>query len=161
MKRYLLLISLALIAQSFRLEDCNNIPELNKQIVEFVSKSMNKKVGRGECWDLAAAALNSTSADWDKKYGYGKKVDPEKDCIFPGDLIQFEGVKIRYQEGKTIFQEELSHHTAIVYEVKEKGNYVLAEQNTSAHGRKVSIGKIALKNIVKGKYQFYRPVPGS
>jgi hypothetical protein len=137
---------------------CDNIPELNKKMYEFVKSKLNKKVGRGECWDLAAQGLNSIGANWDKDYVFGKEVDPVKDCIYPGDIIQFEGVKIQYQKGKTTYFEEMDHHTAVVYKVNDKGSYVVAEQNTSVHGKKVGLSNLELKNILKGKYKIFEPV---
>lgn len=73
----ILLISLTLfpkqnICTSVR---CDSTPELNKKIVDFVNANMNKKVGRGECWDLAAQALNTNHAKWDRKLNYGTRVD--------------------------------------------------------------------------------------
>src|SRR4051812_31109665 len=72
---------------------CDKIPELNQQMLDFVKSQMNKKVGRGECWDLAAQGLNKIGANWDKDYGFGKEIDIKKECVFPGDIFQFEGVK--------------------------------------------------------------------
>src|SRR4051812_49312904 len=69
---------------------CNDEPELNKKIIDFVNSKMNKTVGRGECWDLAAQALNTTGASWDKNFGFGKEIHLKKDCIYPGDIMQFE-----------------------------------------------------------------------
>ena len=137
---------------------CDNIPELNKQMFEFVKGKLNKKVGRGECWDLAAQGLNSIGANWDKDYVYGKEVDPWKDCVYPGDVIQFEGIKIQYQKGNTTYTEEMDHHTAVVYKVNGKGSYVVAEQNTSVHGKKVGLSNLELNNVLRGSYKFYQPV---
>ena len=64
---------------------CDSVPELNKKIIAFVKTKLNKKVGRGECWDLAAEALNSTQAKWDGNYVFGKEVNYKKDCVYPGD----------------------------------------------------------------------------
>ncbi len=55
-------------------QDCDSIPIMNQQIIGFVNSKMNRKVGRGECWDLAAEALNLIDAKWDGKYKYGRKV---------------------------------------------------------------------------------------
>lgn len=134
------------------------VPELNQKVVAFAKSRLNKKVGRGECWDLAAEALNSAGANWDKKFRFGREIDPMKDCVWPGDVIQFEGVRINYKKGNTTWYEELDHHTAIVYEVRSRGNYVLADQNTSTHGKKVGLNDLELQNVKKGKYKFFRPV---
>src|SRR5438045_4189887 len=54
---------------------CGDTPELNKKVIEFVKTSMNKKVGAGECWDVAAEALNKAGAKWDGNYKFGKEVN--------------------------------------------------------------------------------------
>jgi hypothetical protein len=137
---------------------CDSIPELNQKIIEIVNQQIGKTVGRGECWDLAALVLNQNQAKWDGRYTFGRKADPEKECVFPGDLIQFEGVKIKYTRDRTVFTETMDHHTAVIYEVKAKGVYVLAHQNTGSSGRKVGLSDLDLKTIIKGKYVLYRPV---
>lgn len=135
----------------------SNIPELNKEIIKYVKSVNGKKVERGECWDLANQALILVGADWDKAYMYGNKIDPMKDEVFPGDLIQFENVKVRYTEGNTTYTELMPHHTAIVYKILEKGIYEIAHQNTEFSGRKVGISKLNLNYIIEGEFFFYRP----
>ena len=137
---------------------CDSVPELNQRIVELVRLQIGKTVDRGECWDLAALVLNATGAKWDKKYGFGRKVDTGKECVFPGDLIQFEGVKIRYVQGKRVYTETMAHHTAVIDQVRSPGVYVLAHQNTATSGRKVGLSDLDLKTIINGKFQVYRPV---
>jgi hypothetical protein len=136
---------------------CDSIPEMNKQIITYVNSKMNKKVDRGECWDLANQALKLVGAKWDGKYVYGNKVDPYTDCIYPGDIIQFEGVKAKKEVKGGQAIEKMGHHTAIIYAVKSKGVYVLAHQNTSAWGKKVGTSELDLKTIVKGRYMIYQP----
>jgi hypothetical protein len=148
----------ALIIQSFSNPfDCGALPELNKEIIAFVKPNVKKKIGRGECWDLAAAALNSAGADWDGKYGFGRKIDLKKECVFPGDIIQMEGVRIKYSKDNAFYEENMQHHTVVIYEVKTQDSFVIAEQNTSYAGRKVSLNALELKNITRGKYTIYRP----
>jgi hypothetical protein len=136
---------------------CDSIPILNKQIIVFVKNALSKKIGRGECWDLAAQALNKVGATWDKNYVFGREVDIKKDCIYPGDVIQFEGIEIEYEKKGILYKEELEHHTAIIYKVKDKTNFVVAEQNTSTLGKKVGLSALELKSILKGSYKIYRP----
>ncbi len=137
---------------------CDKVPELNQRIIDFVDKQMNKKVGRGECWDLAAGALNATGATWDKNFGFGKEVDPLKDCVYPGDIMQFTNVTVEYTQGNRTFKETMAQHTAIIYKIKGTGDFVLADQNTTLHGKKVGLSPLTLKNVVDGKYQVFRPV---
>lgn len=136
---------------------CDEVPELNKKIIDYVNTQIGKKVGRGECWDLAANALNTTSAAWDKEFKYGRQVNLKKECVFPGDIMQFEDVVIEYTKGKTMYKEKMAQHTAIIYEVKGEGEYIIADQNTTQHGRKVGLSPLNLKTITKGKYLLYRP----
>jgi hypothetical protein len=137
---------------------CDDVPVLNEQIKKFVESKLNKKVGRGECWDLAAEALNLCDAKWDGNYSFGKLVDHKKDCIYEGDIIQFEGVELKYKKDEATFVEKLEHHTAIVYQVKEKGIYVIADQNTRFSGRKVGIHNLELNTLTKGKIKIFRPI---
>lgn len=157
MKRVIFSLIFTLTLWSFT-PPCGKVPELNEQMLSYVKSTINKKVGRGECWDLAAEGLNRIGATWDKKFGFGKVVDPQKDCIFPGDIIQFEGVEIIYESKGAMYSESMEHHTAIVFEVKGKGKFTIAQQNTGFNGRKVSTDPLELKNIKKGTYTFYRPV---
>ena len=136
---------------------CDSAPELNRQIVALAGKQMGTTVGRGECWDLAALVMRQLNAKWNGEYVFGRKVDPEKDCIFPGDIIQFEGVKLSYRDGNRVYSESMPHHTAIVNEVRAPGIYVLIHQNTAVSGRTVGLSNLRLNTIISGKYTIYRP----
>ena len=136
-----------------------NIPELNRRIIEYVESVIDKKVDRGECWDLAYQALNRFNAEWDGKFQYGKLINPKRESVLPGDIIQFKNVKIRYQITNTTYTEFMKQHTAIVYKVKRKNVFTIAHQNTEFSGRKVGLSDINLNHIVKGDVKIYRPVP--
>lgn len=138
-------------------EPCDQIPALNKQIVAFVKTKINKKVGSGECWDLASEALNKVGATWDHDFTFGKEIKPKTDCVYPGDIVQFEGVELDYKKGNVIYHEDLAHHTAIIYEVKTKGSFVLAQQNTDNHGRKVGLDAFDISSVTKGVCKIFRP----
>jgi hypothetical protein len=137
---------------------CDEIPALNEQIIKYVQTKISKKVGRGECWDLAAGALNTVGAHWDKNYGFGRTVNEKKECVFPGDIIQLEGVTVKYKKGNMHYTESMQHHTAIIYEVKEKYFFTLAGQNTGTTGKKVGLNPLNLRDITRGTYTIYRPV---
>ncbi len=136
---------------------CDSVPALNREIVALVKAQIGKQVDRGECWDLAAMALNATGARWDGMYRFGRKVNPQKECVHPGDMIQFEGVKVRYTQGRATYTETMQHHTAVIFEIKGKGVFVLAHQNTGTSGRKVGLSDLDLKTIVRGRYTIFRP----
>lgn len=139
--------------------DSLQIPELNKKIVEYIKGQVRYKVGQGEAWDLAAEALNAVEAKWDNEYKFGKLVDYKNECVFPGDIIYMQNVRIEYKDGRTLYTEKLPEHIAIVYEVEEAEDYTVAEQNTGRLGQKVGLTPLALKNIKSGKIKIYRPQP--
>lgn len=140
----------------------SSVPNLNKKVIEFVDQVIGKQVDRGECWDLAAAALDHAGAYLDRSkreniYIFGKEVDPTKGVIYPGDIIQIENLKMEYTKGNAIYTETMTHHTAIVYEVVEANVFRIAHQNTSFSGKKVGISDFDLSSVKKGKIVFYRP----
>jgi len=134
-----------------------DLPPLNQKIISFVDSKMKKKVGRGECWDLAAEALNNAGAKWNGKLKYGRLLDLNKDTLLPGDVIQFEGVKIKFEKGNAKYKEVLNHHTGIIYTVKGSKQFDMANQNTAEHGRRVGLSFIDLDQVTSGRYFIYRP----
>ena len=70
---------------------CDSVPVLNQRVIAFVKDHVGKRVGTGECWDLAAQALAKAGATWDGAYGFGKRVDPLKECVHPGDIMVGDG----------------------------------------------------------------------
>jgi hypothetical protein len=155
---FLLLQGFTTHESTFRKFSCDQVPALNQELLKYVKNNLHKKVGRGECWDLAAQGLNAINASWDKKYNFGRRVDLKTECVYPGDIIQFEGVQIQYKKKDTYYVEEMEHHTAIIFKVNSKESFVVAEQNTSVHGKKVELSALELKNILKGTYTIFRPV---
>jgi hypothetical protein len=125
---------------------------VSEKILKFCEANKDKKVGKGECWDLAKEALDAAGATWEAPYGFGKELT-KKDAVEPGDIIQFEKVRIEYPDGSW---KELPHHTAIVYKVNAPGKFTMAEQN--ANGKRfVIFSELDLNYIKKGKYTIYRP----
>ena len=153
---FLLSLILSPISGTSLSNPCDSIPALNKNIIGFVNSNLNKKVGRGECWDLAAQALNSHRAKWDGKYSYGTKVDYKSECVYPGDIIQFERAVAEYKIDGGMMRDEMPHHTAIIYEVKSAGDFILAHQNYN-NKRKVLLTPLNMENIKRGKVMIYRP----
>jgi hypothetical protein len=136
----------------------DELPLLNRKVLEYVESVMGEQVHRGECWDLANQALLRIDAKWDGRYKYGEEYNPKKTAVLPGDFIQFSNVRVRYREGNTIYTETMAQHTAIVYRVLDGGVLELAHQNTSFSGRTVGVSKLDLTTVVSGKMWFYRPV---
>lgn len=139
------------------------LPELNQKVIEYVNKNMRKKVGRGECWDLAAGALAYSNAYFDRSSKktvtiYGRELDLRSEEILPGDMIQFKNVKMKWRDGNSFHQSSMIKHTAIVYEVNGPGDYEIAHQNTSAWGKKVGVSNLKLSRMTSGRIWVYRPV---
>ena len=135
---------------------CDSIPPLNKQILSYVKGNLKKKVGRGECWDLAAEPLRAYHAKWDGRLAYGKLLDYKSECIYPGDIMQFDKVMIETIHPGGRLTEEMPHHTAIVYEVHGTGKFTIAHQNYN-NQRKVILTDLNMANVKRGKVMIYRP----
>ena len=145
-----LLISIFVFA--FSLSKAQEQTPVAKKIVAYCDSNKGKKVGKGECWDLAKEALDASGATWTSPYVFGKELG-KKDPILAGDIIQFEKVKIVYPDGSW---KELPHHTAIVYSVIAGTKLMIAEQN--ANGKRfVVFSEIDLSYVKKGKYTIFRP----
>lgn len=154
---FIFCLPLVLFGRQQTYSNYDTIPPLNMKILEFVGSKIGKKVDRGECWDLAAQALELAGANWNHQYKFGKELDFETDTIFPGDIIQFERVKLKYIKNGVTYHEEMKHHTAIIYEVLGKGAYTLAHQNTGFSGKKVGLSEIDLETIKRGRIKLFRP----
>jgi hypothetical protein len=147
---------LYLILSQFTFAQCDSVAPLNQGVLKYATSKMNKKVGRGECWDLAKYALDEVGAKWDGGYVYGRKLK-ENECIMPGDIIQFEKVKVKYKVGKQTFTEAMPHHTAIIYKTINDDEVTLIHQNTGYTGKKVGTSSLRFSTIISGKYFIYRP----
>lgn len=140
----------------------SEIPDLNRKVVNYVKSVVGQQVDRGECWDLANQALTQSGAKFDRStktsiYDFGQPVNPKKDQIFPGDIVQFDDVELEYKRGDVIYKEQMGHHTAIVVKVYEPGAFQLAHQNTSFSGKKVGVSDFTLAHVKKGQIKFFRP----
>lgn len=145
------------LANSSVAQECDSIPSLNKAIVDLAKAKTGKKVDRGECWDLAYYVLSETNANWDGLYTFGSIVNPANECIYPGDIIQFERVRLKYTRNDLTIVESMEHHTAIVASVENSNELILIHQNTGEHGKKVGETAFNFKDVVRGKISVYRP----
>lgn len=134
--------------------------ELNSRIIRFVDSVMGTPVGRGECWDLAQAALDANLADWSRPTRFGILLNADTDEIKAGDIMQFRALKLTEQlPGGAIRRGTLGtpDHTAIVYNVLGKKHYTLAHQNV-AGTQIVMTTELNLAHVTSGEYWIYRPV---
>lgn len=129
-----------------------SLPDINQRIVEFVKTQAGKKVDRGECWDLAAIALDKSGAAWSTPYEFGIRYDFKKDTILPGDIIQFENAEFKGE----LYKITMPHHTAVVMEVLEPLKLKIAHQNFA--GKKtVQFTELNFNDLHKGEVQFFHP----
>src|SRR5574343_1695463 len=96
----------------------NEIPPTNLKVIEYVKSVTSKKVGRGECWDLANEALNFANAKWNPPFEFGKKIDYKTEEIIPGDIIHINNLVMESRVGNAITKWKMADHTAILFEVK-------------------------------------------
>lgn len=141
----------------------SDLPELNAKVISYVDSVMGTKVDRGECWDLAAGALAYSGAYFDRSSTktisiYGRKLNPQKEAVIPGDMIQFENVKMEWKEGNSTYSATMVQHTAIVYKVNAAMDYEIAHQNTREWGKKVGVSNFRLDRVKKGRVMIYRPI---
>ena len=106
---------------------------------------------------MAEFVLNEHDADWDGYEKYGRLIDHDSECLYPGDIIQFEKIKIQYKEGHLTYTENMYHHTAIIKEVVNEIEVVILHQNTEKFGRKVGSSSLKFDTIVSGDLLIYRP----
>lgn len=83
-------------------------------------------------------------------------MDYKSECIYPGDIIQMERVYIEEKVDGGTYRSEIPHHTAIVYEVKSTGQFIVAHQNYN-NKKRVVLTPINMNNIKRGKAMIYRP----
>lgn len=137
-------------------------PDISGGILAFVKSVMGKTVGSGECWDLAQEALDAGGADWNRPFHFGKPLDPDRDEIKAGDIIQFKSVRIdkRLENGGKLFHTiGAPDHTAVIIGVDGRRKYTLAQQNSDGR-RYVIASEVDLNFITSGKFWIYRPLAG-
>lgn len=136
--------------------------DIGESILSYAKSVMGKTVGSGECWDLAQEALDAAGADWNRPFQFGRELNPDRDGIRAGDIMQFKSVRIekRFENGGKMFRTlGAPDHTAIILGVEGKKKYKIAHQNTDGK-RYVITSEIDLTNMVSGKFWIYRPVAG-
>lgn len=153
---------------------------LGAQVVSFARGRIGRRVGTGECYDLADRALRNAGAKSAPDYG---AITPTADYVWsrevsladvcPGDIIQFRNYRfdrlVNRRDGSytTEFQER-PHHTAIVETTSANGLITVLEQNappgspvqrTQLYFADSSTDNGGTKTTVtvQGQIWFYRP----
>jgi hypothetical protein len=159
--RYQGLVSFSVNTSQSVPEDLAYIP-LNKEVLDFAISRKGERVGRGECWDLVQEPLDIHSADWPRSLEYGLELNPARDEIKPGDIIQFRSVRIVTEIPGVGTRTEIigmPDHTAVVYEVLGENRYKLLHQNINGK-RYVIETENDFSGRVSGSIRYFRPIAG-
>ena len=186
-RRLSLLLATACLTLGLNAYASDNGPKLsplNQKVLSFCKKSMGKKVGDGQCADLAYQALMDSGAEspddfkdnpqpGDYVWGdlvYGYKVQDTKHLetgdrklVKPGDVVQMRDVIIEHEEesDEYITKETIDadHHTAVVSNVSPDGlSYDVIEQNANDVPT-VTTGTLHLSDMKSGYILVYSPKP--
>jgi len=133
-------------------------PTLGQRVHTFATNRLGQPVGRGECFDLADAALRAAGARSAADYG---EVSEDADYVWgspvqlvdvqPGDILQFRNYEVTievvvtrvktFRDGSTEESGDTSeviydrpHHTAIVSSRLGGGRLRVLEQNAPPRG---------------------------
>lgn len=155
----------------------DDLPALNRKVVEFTRGQAGEKVGNGQCTALASEALRRAGAKRFPFHGtggdyvWGRPVDSFREAL-PGDIVQFRDAVFR---GRTplsghrwmSWRQEYAHHTAVVSEVRDRGKVVvLLHQNVGPPGASAAEKQVVTETTLRtdslqkgGRIWIYRPVP--
>jgi hypothetical protein len=173
-----LLLAVALLVPAVGRAD----DKINEKIAAFCKENLNKKVGDGDCYDLAKYALAAAGAKPEFKYKnhpakgdyvWGEEVvrlevkGGKQDLtgklkeIKAGDVIQFRDTKFGGPKasGKGTYSLAFSHHTAVVSEVKNGGKTLAILHQNMGGKKEVLAGSLTLEHLTEGWIRVYRPNP--
>lgn len=131
-----------------------NVPELNRKVVEFCRQNFDKKVGSGDCAQLATLSLAAAGAKRMGIYTWGRELD-EREPLLPGDCLQLELVEMKAPG----FSRGFHHHTAVVEEVRPN-EIVVFHQNVRPKGEIVQRDTWPKAAFKGGNAIAYRPTLG-
>lgn len=129
------------------------ISGLQRKVVNFAADNIGKRVGRGECWDLADQALRAAGAEPPRGYTFGDRIPLNE--IQPGDILQFTSARFDDPGYWTIMG--MPNHTAVVHAVGDTRAFIL-QQNFGGQ-RHVTPYDLNLNNLTSGRLEAFRPVP--
>lgn len=129
------------------------ISELQREVLNYAADNIGRKIGRGECWDLADQALRAAGAEPPRGYTFGTPVPLEE--IQPGDILQFTSARFDEPGYWTIMG--MPNHTAVVHAVGDTRAFIL-QQNFDGK-RYVTTYDLNLNNLTSGSIEAFRPVP--
>jgi hypothetical protein len=142
---------------AFQTNECANVSAANKKIVAYVKTKMGKTLPEDYCFSLVEYSYKAAGLEF-HHYSLGKKTNYKTECVFPGDIIGF-GTDVKYDYVKNDTTWTMSFTTEqiyVIYKIKGKGDYVLAEQDVWGKKR-VRVFNFNMTQVKKGKPSIYRP----
>ncbi len=128
----------------------NNIPPLNRAVVEFARKALGTRVRGGDCTHLPEDSLAAAGVGKRGIYRWGRELGPREPWL-PGDILQMERASVKMTKASR----SLPHHSAVIDKVDHDSITVL-HQNAFPKGKIVQRETWPLAGI-KGFIAAYRP----
>ncbi|HEX7447625.1 MAG TPA: CHAP domain-containing protein, partial [Pirellulales bacterium] len=109
----------------------NNLPPMNRAVVEYARQNLGQSVRDGDCTHLAEECLKAAGTGKRGVYQWGRELD-EREPWLPGDIVQMERVEVKAPG----FQRTFGHHTAVIEEA-DLETIVVLHQNAFPEGKNV------------------------
>ncbi|HEX5442297.1 MAG TPA: hypothetical protein VFW87_00650 [Pirellulales bacterium] len=109
----------------------NNLPPMNRAVVEFARQHLGRPVREGDCTQLAEECLKAADTAKRGLYRWGRELD-EREPWLPGDILQMERAEVKAPG----FERTMGHHTAVVEEADAE-KIVVLHQNAFPDGKNV------------------------
>jgi hypothetical protein len=127
-----------------------NIPAVNRAVVEFARKAVGTRVRDGDCTRLPEDCLKAAGVGKRGIYRWGRELGPREPWL-PGDILQMERVFVKMPTGSRTNE----HHSAVLEDVS-RDSITLLHQNAFPLGKVVQRETWPLAGI-RGNLAAYRP----
>jgi len=128
---------------------CANVPVINKKITVFVKTKIGKRCG-DYCNSIFAEAHKAAGLEWWSN-PIGTRIDYSKECVYPGDMISFRNVELKWNRNDSIIGLTFDNLSIdyFIYKVKSKGVYTVVCTHT-INGKMQVIAQDLEINKIKG-----------
>jgi len=154
---------------------------VNDLLVRFCRANLGRKVGNGQCSELAVLGLPASGGILDFNNLWGRNIcqfeavngrptvrlgsagtlsrNKKTVDVRPGDIIQYENVRFRKQLGTNFWEKTYPHHTSVIAQVSKDGQtYKVYEQNVN-NTQYVLETTLYMPELVAGTMRISRPIP--
>jgi len=130
------------------------VMDLSAAIVVYSDGVIGESIGRGECWDFVAEALDVAGADWERPRDFGRVLDWKNEDLQAGDVLYYRKSFFRSPDKKK--SAYFFKHFGLVYETGEDKSIKMVHQNY-ADNRTVHFSELNLNHLVSGTFEVFRP----